>query len=131
MDKIQFDVLLPVAVKDAVNLGLCLDKVYNNLNPHKIIIVANQRIKNYIRENEYVEFYDEDNLVEGLTLNTIECLMKTIAGTDKRSGWYFQQFLKMAYAGKSKTEYYLIWDSDTIPLNHIDFFESGGGGGGG
>jgi hypothetical protein len=123
MDQIQFDVLLPVAAKDIAILDMCLSKVYTNLNPHKIIIVANNKIKNHIRENEYVKFYDEDNLVENLTLNTIECLMKTITGTNNRSGWYFQQFLKMAYALKSKTKYYLIWDSDTIPLNHINFFE--------
>jgi hypothetical protein len=124
MDKIQFDVLLPVAFKDTKNLNLCLDKVYTNLNPRKIIIVANKEIKNHIHENEYIEFYDEDNLIENLKLDTIKCLMKIISGTDNRSGWYFQQFLKMAYAIRSKTKYYLIWDSDTFPLNHINFFEN-------
>jgi hypothetical protein len=40
--------------------------------------------------------------------------------------WYFQQFLKMAYSFKSETQYYLIWDSDTIPLNPIHFFINDG-----
>jgi hypothetical protein len=123
-----------VAAKDTKNLNLCLDKVYTNLNPRKIIIVANKEIKNYIQENEYIEFCDEDNLIENLKLDTIKCLMKIFTDTDNRGGWYFQQFLKMAYAMKSKTKYYLIWDSDTIPLNHINFFENigiGNGGGGG
>jgi hypothetical protein len=131
MDAIQFDVLLPVAIKDVVNLALCLDKIYVNLKPRKIIIVANKEIKNYVCENKYVEFCDEDNLVENLTLNTIRYLMKTVAGTDNRSGWYFQQFLKIAYATKSRTQYYLIWDSDTIPLTYINFFECINGRGGG
>jgi hypothetical protein len=124
MSEIQFDILLPVAIKDVENLNLCLDKVYKNLNPRKIIIVANREIRNHIRENEHIEFFDEDNLVKNLTLNTIECHMKNITGTTNRSGWYFQQFLKMIYAVKSKTKYYLVWDSDTIPLNHIKFFDS-------
>jgi hypothetical protein len=134
MNEIPFDILLPVAIKDVGNLDLCLDKVYTNLNPRKIIIVANKEIKNHVCEDEHIEFFDEDNLVENLTWNTIESIMKTITGTDNRCGWYFQQFLKMIYAVKSKTKYYLIWDSDTIPLNHINFFDSiennnGGGGG--
>jgi hypothetical protein len=128
--EIQFDILLPVAAKDVGTLDLCLDKVYTKLNPRKIIIVANKEVKNHIRENKYIEFCNEDSLVENLTLNTIKRLMRTIAGDDNRSGWYFQQFLKMAYAIKSKTKYYLIWDSDTIPLNHINFFESFANGGG-
>jgi hypothetical protein len=124
MGEIQFDVLLPVAIKDAGTLDLCLDKVYTNLNPRKIIIIANKEVKNHVHENKYIEFYDEDNMVENLTLNTIKRLMKIIAGDDNRGGWYFQQFLKMAYALESKTKYYLMWDSDTIPLNHINFFEN-------
>ncbi|MDR2602661.1 MAG: DUF6492 family protein [Spirochaetaceae bacterium] len=113
MNEIQFDVLLPVAFKDAENLSLCLDKIYANLNPHKIIIVANKKIKRYIHENEYIEFCDEDNMVENLSLDAIRRLMKTITGSYNHSEWYFQQFLKMAYAVKSETKYYLIWDSDT------------------
>jgi hypothetical protein len=124
MGEIQFDILLPVAIKDAGNLDLCLDKVYTNLNPRKIIIVADKKVKNHVRENKYIEFCNEDDLVENLTLNTIKRLMKIITGEDNRSGWYFQQFLKMAYAIKSKTKYYLVWDSDTIPLNHIYFFKN-------
>jgi hypothetical protein len=122
MDKSQFDVMLPVAVKDVANLDLNLDKIYTNLKPRKIIVVANKEVKNLICENQHVEFCDEDELVENLTLNNIKSCMISIVGNSNRSGWYFQQFLKMAYAIKSELKYYLIWDSDTIPLNNINFF---------
>ena len=49
--------------------------------------------------------------------------------TDKnpnRAGWYIQQFIKMQFARFTSNEYYLIWDSDTIPVRHIDFFNNNG-----
>ena len=42
------------------------------------------------------------------------------------TGWYFQQFLKLAFVRSCYAkEYYLIWDADTIPLNKLSFFEDG------
>ena len=42
-----------------------------------------------------------------------------------RFGWYYQQFLKMEFArSRYAKDYYLIWDSDTIPLNRLSFFTS-------
>ena len=46
--------------------------------------------------------------------------------TDKkpnRAGWYIQQFIKMQFARFTNDDYYLIWDSDTIPLKHVQLFD--------
>ena len=46
--------------------------------------------------------------------------------TDKntgRAGWYVQQYIKMQFARFTKDEYYLIWDSDTIPLKPVELFD--------
>lgn len=40
-----------------------------------------------------------------------------------RFGWYIQQFIKMQFARITEDEYYLIWDSDTIPLKPIELFD--------
>jgi hypothetical protein len=66
--------------------------------------------------------------MENLTLIKIKEIMENITGTPERSSWYFQQFIKMAYAYKCRRKYYLIWDSDTIPLNKIAFWDSNGKG---
>ena len=62
-----------------------------------------------------------------MTLSRIKSL---IASRDKialkRAGWYFQQFLKLAYAFKCKDEYYLSWDADTILLKEIGMFDIDG-----
>ncbi len=45
--------------------------------------------------------------------------------TDKSpnyAGWYVQQFIKMQFANFTSDEYYLIWDSDTIPLGSVNMF---------
>jgi hypothetical protein len=43
------------------------------------------------------------------------------------AGWYYQQFLKFAYAFAEPSEdYYLIWDADTVPLRPISLFDSDG-----
>ena len=48
-------------------------------------------------------------------------------GKPIRTGWYFQQFLKLGFAlSEYAKEYYLTWDADTIPLRHIDMFDAEG-----
>ena len=40
-----------------------------------------------------------------------------------RSNWYIQQFIKMNFARYIHDDYYLIWDSDTIPIKRVEFFD--------
>ena len=42
----------------------------------------------------------------------------------RKDGWYEQQFLKMAYSRICKKKYYLIYDTDTIPIKTINLFEN-------
>ncbi|MBO6298429.1 MAG: hypothetical protein J6N53_06235 [Lachnospiraceae bacterium] len=41
-------------------------------------------------------------------------------------GWYYQQFLKYAYAYICKDDYYLAWDGDTVPCKKISLFSEQG-----
>jgi len=120
----NFEVMLPVAPKDVDKLDLCVQKLLENIRPQKIVIVANKQVKDRIPKLDNVEFFDEDQLMEDLTLDRIKQIMVGIRGTEARSNWYFQQFLKMAYAFQCSTDYYLIWDSDTIPLKNIQFWKN-------
>lgn len=45
---------------------------------------------------------------------------------ERRTGWYFQQFLKLGYARICDKEYFLTWDSDTLPLKGLCFFSEAG-----
>lgn len=45
-----------------------------------------------------------------------------------RTGWYYQQFLKMAFALSEycDNDYYMSWDADTVPVKKNVFFNDNG-----
>ena len=122
-----FDVILPVAPKDVANLELCIQKIQENICPEKIVVIANKLVKDSIPFSCQVEFCDEDQLMKNLTMDQVKKIILDITGSETRSNWYFQQFLKMAYAYQCPHDYYLVWDSDTIPLNNIRFWRDNNG----
>jgi hypothetical protein len=118
----NFDIVLPVAAKDFGNINLTIEYLFKNIGPRKIFVIASDKIVETLRQNRYCEYYNEDKIIQYLTLSKVKQCMLNKTGTDSHSGWYFQQFLKMAFAFVSESQYYLIWDSDTIPLNELLFF---------
>lgn len=93
---------------------------------NKIIMVANtstrQSIIDAFGNDPRVSFLDEETIMDGLTLKRIQEIMVELCGKPHRAGWYYQQFLKMAYSYICEDDYYLVFDSDTIPLNPIPYF---------
>jgi SAM-dependent methyltransferase len=46
---------------------------------------------------------------------------------ERRAGWYLQQFIKIEACRAAKPhETVLIWDADTVPLQHLEFEDSEG-----
>lgn len=66
---------------------------------------------------------DENTLFEGFDFLSISQELRQKIGNNARAGWYFQQFLKMEVHKLVNSEYYLIWDADTVPLAPINFFK--------
>ncbi len=91
----------------------------------KMVIIGNACGRQIFQGDERTEFVDEEKLYSGMTKQRVRDLVVAGGGHFTRSNWYFQQFLKMAYALKCQEESYLIWDADTIPLRKIDFFQDG------
>jgi len=74
-----------------------------------------------------ITFLDEDHLIPGVDLAAIQRILNLKAGAPRRGGWYFQQFLKMqACRFPGIADHYLIWDSDTILLRELEFFDETG-----
>lgn len=72
-----------------------------------------------------VELLDEDSMTPGLTLRQLRSL--ALPGLPKAAGWYLQQFDKLAFSFRqTDDDYYLIWDSDTVPLRPLEFFDAEG-----
>jgi hypothetical protein len=118
--------MLPVAKKDLNYLHFCTENIIKYIKPNKIVVVANIEAKDFVQKIGNVEFYDEDTLLDGMTLTKINNIMGTLTGAPVSGGWFFQQFLKLAYAYKSQHKHYLIWDSDNIPLKNIVFWNNEG-----
>ncbi len=127
----KFDIIIPVGPNDikfiprvVKYVSICLQDV-----DHIYIISANKNfksIKNYvILKHPNCVMIDEDKLLHNLSFNTVDNLLKKYSPNKKqRTGWYFQQFLKFAFAQSEYAQsYYLTWDADTLPLAPISFFE--------
>ena len=66
---------------------------------------------------------DENQLIAEVSLQSIRDILKARVDYDGRAGWYFQQFLKMAICDLVElADHYLIWDSDTVALAPMTFF---------
>ena len=89
----------------------------------KIIVIGPQIIENVIKNKKNdICVIDEDSIYQGMTYKNVkELIHKRVPdGTaDNRTGWYFQQFLKMAYSQICEEDDYLVWDADTIPIKTV------------
>lgn len=71
------------------------------------------------------EILDENEVVPEMTLEQLQLL--PLPEFPRGAGWYFQQYLKLAFAFRNQEDdYYLIWDADTIPLRPLEFFDAQG-----
>lgn len=121
-------IVICVALKDCLVVKKTIYYLRKNVEAQDIyLITARSNFaffgKSYLRKYGVV-LVDEDSLVaEKERLKAIAdkhytCLF--------RFGWYYQQFLKMQFAlSQYAKDYYIIWDSDTIPLNKLKFISNG------
>ena len=127
-----YNIIIPVVYRDYSFLNTTIRYVHKNLCPEKIFIITDIRFKRFlpksILRDDSCIVVDENCLLDGLTLENLKTLFSALGRTQLRAGWYFQQFLKMAFALSDycDTDYYLSWDSDTVPLREIDFFADNG-----
>lgn len=126
-----FDVIIPVAKKDLCFIRWVVKYVRMNIiGLSYIYIITNKKNIHYLKnilDDDKIKILDEDSIASGLTFNGVmECLLEKDENLKSLTGWYFQQFLKYAFAlSNYSNEYYLSWDADTLPLNKIHFFEAG------
>lgn len=119
----ELEVVICLHESHLKNFKLVVSQLYKNLKDIKIVVISNIKLKEKIKNiDSRIEVLGEDTLVKGLSLSRIKNILKEKIGNGSRAGWYFQQFLKMSYSLVTKSNYYLIWDSDLILLKELDFF---------
>ncbi len=128
----MYNIIIPVIYRDYSFLKVTIRYVLKNLDPKNLFIITDIRFKRFlpreILQNNKCVVLDENSLIEELNIDIIKSLFEGVGRDKLKAGWYYQQFLKMAFARSEfcDTEYYLSWDSDTIPLRKIDFFNENG-----
>ena len=129
-DRIKYDVIIPLAKKDVNFVHWVVEYVRKNFVDAQVIyIITNAKLfpklKKLEKKGECV-LIDENKMIEGLSYATV---CDAVVSKNQRpgiTGHYFEQFLKMGFSLTSYCkDYYLSWDSDTLPLNNIDFFRDG------
>lgn len=118
-----FELIIMVSSKNIAILKKSIPYIVENINPQKIIGIGANFLEEDIK-NSGIEFLDEDKVLPGLSFEIVKNIIEKNGCDVSRTGWYFQQFLKYAYSFVSETCYYLSWDSDTIPLNKLDYFNN-------
>ena len=74
---------------------------------------------NVLNESALFPDFSYESIKHALPVNVLN------SGVNNIAGWYYQQFLKMAFSNFIETEYYLIWDADTLPLRNFSFGHGG------
>ena len=115
-----YDVIILATTRNIPVLKVSLPYIRTNLDANSIKIIANVRDKQEI-ESIGAVFIDETSIYEGMSLDSVMDIIKSICGETKRVGWYLQQFIKMSWCYKSTDSYYVVFDADTIPLHHINY----------
>ena len=124
---ISFPIVIPCRARDL----LIFRKVYPNIikfiDVNRFVIICPykdiRKFKSCLGEN--FNFISEDDLIPEVTKKLL--LGLKIPEFPQAAGWYYQQFLKMHYSFVNpEEEFYLIWDSDTIPLRRMKFFTDEG-----
>lgn len=120
------DVVVLVTEKNLETLKVAVPYVKTNISKGKIYVAASKKLKESIEKIDGVIFADEDEIVEGMTFSSVAEIMEKAIGSRKRTGWYFQQFIKLGWAKICKDKNYIVVDSDTLFLNEITFVDENG-----
>lgn len=130
----EFDLVICAIERDIPTLEIGLPFMRKYLCPRRIVLIAPRAchpllasFRNKIGATCELSLIDEDSLAEGLNRDYVSALLVARGANPQRSGWYFQQFLKLCYSlNPAASDYYLVWDADTIPLRPMKFFSEKG-----
>ena len=113
--------VVPTIPKDVGKLLGNVDLFFSFLPICQICVVGSSEVSNLLpkEDNRFVFCHEDTILNRGKLYSFIN---KRIDNEKSyfRFGWYYQQFLKMAYANICEDEYYLLWDSDTVPVKEVE-----------
>ena len=99
------------------------------LDVRKVLIIGNLEVGELVAgmADDRFDFLNEEELIQFAEVSRV--ISDIFPGqTIARGfvGWYYQQFLKMAYSRTCEDPWYLCWDGDTIPVSKVEMFSPDG-----
>ncbi len=125
--KKNVDILYVVHKKDLINLNKSINslKFIKNITIDNIYIISNDVLLLDDLINDPRAIIINDDKVLGFNSDHYQYPVKE-NGLSNRSGWLFQQLIKLGWSLHSKSENYIVIDADTYFLQPISFFDQKG-----
>lgn len=128
----KYPCIIPAVPEDFNRAKATLHYLFEFLPVSKIVFIGPSSLEPLVNETDdsdlTIEYINENSLVPFSKVKEVYDPILAAATTKAIStvNWYYQQFLKMAYANVCEEEYYLSWDADTIPVKKIEMFSENG-----
>ncbi len=133
MNKKKYPLIIPTIPRDFIRTKRDLNLFFDFLPICEIIFIGPDGLEELVSQekNKYsychkIEYLNENDIL------SFSCVMEAMSNhlqsggytmnENSRPGWYYQQFLKMAFSFRCTDEFYITWDADTIPLHKIYMF---------
>lgn len=114
MSKGSIDCIIVCHPKDKDILDICIGGIKKNImNVNRIFCISKEKLHNdviYINEEKNFPF----------TFSDIE---EYVGKGNARTGWYYQQLLKLYSPRILNLQKFVIVDADTVFLNNVNFFD--------
>lgn len=122
----KFDLVIPIIERDMQVFERIIEYLWKYLPIKRIVLIGDERVNERLKCNNLknIDFINENNIIPFDIIH--DCMVKISENNVKavqRTGWYYQQFIKMAYSLHCNEDYYLLWDGDTVPLHKIEMFD--------
>ena len=127
MEPVKYDGIIVITPADLERVRCILPRMRQYLPVDKLVFVGSEDVGEIVRGMPEIdaEFINENDIIPFDEVNRI---ILDILGIDSVhrgvTGWYYQQFLKMAYSRICKNDYYMVWDGDTVPCGEFSMFKA-------
>ncbi len=127
----KYDIIIPVGPDDIKFVSKVVEYLIRHFEDiNYIYLITNfkfvSKLSKKNKKYSKCKVLDEDTILPTLKFKDIQKQIVNRGGYKYRCGWYFQQFIKYAFAQSVYAgDYYLSWDADTLPLTKISFFDGG------
>ena len=124
-NNLHYDTVICVGPQHIEITKVVLNQVKRFFQPKQIYVITNTSHFETFQSLNLTNLLliNENELFEQFNFQSVADFLKQKINNGDRAGWYFQQFLKMEISKIIQSDYYLIWDADTIPLKPILFFD--------